>query len=120
MDILFYVAIAMILAGGALLFIINFCKAGQQQQLKMISEWLLLAVVQAEKELGGGTGEIKLRYVYDKFIQKFGKVAHLISFEQFSEMVDLALVKMRHMLSNNNQLAKYIGCECGSCEECDK
>lgn len=120
MDIMFYIAIAMILIGGAMLFIVNFCKAGQAQQMQMISEWLLLAVVQAEKELGGKTGEIKLRYVYDKFLQRFSKVAMFITFEQFSGMVDIALDKMRIMLSNNNQLAKYIGCECGNCEECDK
>ena len=43
-----------------------------------------------------------------------------ITFEQFSGMVDIALDKMKLMLSNNKQLAKYIGCECGNCEECDK
>ena len=108
MDIVLYIAIAMILIGGAMLFIVNFCKAGQAQQIQMISEWLLLAVVQAEKELGGGTGEIKLRYVYDKFIQKFDKMAKVISFEQFSSMVDVALDKMRDMLSSNTQLANYV------------
>ncbi len=108
MDIALYVAIAMILIGGAMLFIINFCKAGQVQQIQMISEWLLLAVVQAEKELGEKTGEIKLRYVYDKFLQRFGKVAMFITFEQFSGMVDIALDKMKAILSDNKQLTSYI------------
>lgn len=108
MDIMLYIAIAMILVGGAMLFIVNFCKAGQAQQIQMISEWLLLAVVQAEKELGGKTGEIKLRYVYDKFLQRFDKVAMLITFEQFSEMVDVALDRMRILLSSNVVLAHYV------------
>lgn len=108
MDIMLYIAIAMILVGGAMLFIVNFCKAGQAQQMQMISEWLLLAVVQAEKELGGKTGEIKLRYVYDKFLQRFGKVAMFITFEQFSGMVDIALDKMKILLSSNAVIAHYV------------
>ena len=108
MDIIFNVGLAMLLGGGVIMFVITFLRMGQQQQMKMISEWLLLAVVQAEKELGGGTGEIKLRYVYDKFIQKFGKMAMIISFEQFSSMVDVALDKMRNMLSSNTQLVNYV------------
>ena len=108
MDIIFNVGLFMLLGGGAIMFIITFLRMGQQQQMKMISEWLLLAVVQAEKELGGGTGEIKLRYVYDKFIQKFDKMAMIMSFEQFSDMVDVALDKMRDMLSSNTQLANYV------------
>ena len=108
MDTVLYIAIAMILIGGAILFIVNFCKAGQAQQMQMISEWLLLAVVQAEKELGGKTGEIKLRYVYDKFLQRFNKVANFITFEQFSEMVDVALERMRVLLSSNAVIAHYV------------
>lgn len=108
MDIIFNIGLIMLLGGGIIMFIITFLRMGQQQQIKMISEWLLLAVVQAEKELGGGTGEIKLRYVYDKFIQKFGKMAMIISFEQFSCMVDVALDKMREMLSSNTQLVNYV------------
>lgn len=108
MDTVLYIAIAMILIGGAILFIVNFCKAGQAQQMQMISEWLLLAVVQAEKELGGKTGEIKLRYVYDKFLQRFNKVANFITFEQFSKMVDVALERMRVLLSSNAVIAHYV------------
>ena len=108
MDIVLYIAVAMILVGGTMLFIVNFCKAGQAQQMQMISEWLLLAVVQAEKELGGKTGEIKLRYVYDKFLQRFDKVANFITFEQFSEMVDVALDRMKILLSSNAVIAHYV------------
>lgn len=108
MDIIFNIGLVLLLGGGFIMFVITFLRMGQQQQMKMISEWLLLAVVQAEKELGNGTGEIKLRYVYDKFIQKFGKMAMIISFEQFSSMVDVALDKMRDMLSSNTQLVNYV------------
>lgn len=41
------------------------------KQLNKVREWLLYAVTKAEKELGGGTGQIKLRYVYDMFVARF-------------------------------------------------
>lgn len=85
-----------------------FFKLGKDKQLKVIQEWLLLAVVQAEKCLGGGTGQIKLRYVYDMFIEKFKFMALVISFEQFSVMVDDALDIMRNMLNSNVNLKEYV------------
>ena len=78
------------------------------KQLEIVKEWLLLAVVEAEKKLGGGTGQIKLRYVYDMFIEKFKFLALMITFEQFSVMVDMALDKMRLMLSSNEKLKDYV------------
>lgn len=88
--------------------IYGFFKLGKEKQLKMIQEWLLLAVVEAEKRLGGGTGKIKLRYVYDIFIDKFKFMALVITFEQFSLMVDDALDIMRDMLSDNEKLKIYV------------
>ena len=51
--------------------IYQFIKLEKAKQLEILKEWLLLAVVEAEKKLGRGTGQIKLRYVYDMFIEKF-------------------------------------------------
>ena len=86
----------------------NFIKLGKDKQLDMVRQWLLLAVVEAEKLLGDGTGQIKLRYVYDLFIDKFKLLALILPFEKFSEMVDEALDIMRDMLANNQQLKEYI------------
>lgn len=88
--------------------IYQFIKLEKDKQLKIVKEWLLLAVVEAEKKLGGGTGQIKLRYVYDMFIEKFKFLALMITFEQFSVMVDMALDKMRLMLSSNEKLKDYV------------
>jgi len=65
------------------------------KQLNKVREWLLYAVTKAEKELGGGTGQIKLRYVYDMFVARFTWLARVISFEAFSMMVDEALERMK-------------------------
>ena len=88
--------------------IYQFIKLEKDKQLEIVKEWLLLAVVEAEKKLGGGTGQIKLRYVYDMFIEKFKFLALMITFEQFSIMVDMALDKMRLMLSSNEKLKDYV------------
>ena len=88
--------------------IYQFIKLEKDKQLEILKEWLLLAVVEAEKKLGGGTGQIKLRYVYDMFIEKFKFLALMITFEQFSIMVDTALDKMRLMLSSNKKLKDYV------------
>lgn len=76
--------------------------------LSKVQEWLLWAVMQAEKELGGGTGQLKLRYVYDLFISRFPSIAKLITFEAFSLMVDVALSKLNEMLQNNKKVQTYV------------
>lgn len=86
----------------------GFIKLGKEKQIKIISEWLLLAVIKAEKELGGGTGQVKLRFVYDLFLDKFKFAAMFISFAQFSGLVDMALITMKEMITNNNQVKEYI------------
>ena len=90
------------------IILFGFFKLGKDKQIKIISEWLILAVIQAEKELGGGTGQVKLRYVYDMFLSKFKIVAMFISFEFFSGLVDVALVVMKQMIINNKDVRDYI------------
>lgn len=77
-------------------------------ELQKANEWLLYAVTAAEKELGSGTGQIKLRYVYDKFLKQFPKLAKMISFSHFSSMVDNALEKFKNIIESNTDLQKYI------------
>lgn len=75
---------------------------------KRIKKWLLQAVVQAEKELGSGTGKVKLSTVYDMFIVRFPIVSKLISFNTFSSFVDDVLDTMRELLESNKSLKEYI------------
>lgn len=103
----------LLIAAGAVIavaatYLINFFKMPGNAQLEKVREWLLFAVTQAEKELGGGTGQIKLRYVYDMFVVKFPSLVKFISFETFSFMVDEALIKMRHLLQTNEKVEKYV------------
>ena len=88
--------------------VIKFIKAGKEQQIKKVKEWLVFAVTQAEKELGSNTGQLKLRMVYGQFIDKFRLLALLITFEEFSLVVDEALDSMKDMLANNQAVKKLV------------
>ena len=71
-------------------------------------EWLKYAVVMAEKELGSGTGQLKLRMVYDMFVEKFPAFASVLPFAIFSKWVDLALEWMRTQLEQNQNIKAMI------------
>lgn len=79
-----------------------------QKVINKIKEWLVYAVAAAEEELGLGTGELKLRYVYDMFIEKFPTVSNYVSFETLSEWVDEALLTLNGLLSTNSNIQEYI------------
>ena len=106
------VLIALIILLGlcaAGIMICCFLKLSKEKQIEMIKQWLLFIVIEAEKELGGGTGAVKLRFVYDKFIKRFKFASKFITFEQFSALVDESLEVMRLMIQNNKNVANYIG-----------
>lgn len=102
------IILALVIVAIICILIAWFLKLSKERQLKVITEWLLLAVIKAEKELGNGTGQVKLRFVYDLFIDKFRFASMFISFNQFSTLVDSALVIMKEMISNNDQVKNYI------------
>ena len=77
-------------------------------KINTVKEWLKIAVVEAEKNLGSGTGQLKLRQVYNLAITKFPWIGQIIKFETFSEWVDEALVWMRDELSKNDAIKNYI------------
>lgn len=81
------------------------------KQIADMKEWLKFAVVEAEKALGSGTGELKLRAVYDKAITIFPWVKFVFSFEQFKALVDEALEWMEKELAENPAIANYVGKE---------
>lgn len=77
------------------------------EQIANIKEWLLYAVIEAEKQLGGGTGQIKLRQVYDMAIQRF-KWLSIVPFATFSTWVDEALEEMKKMLATNEKVKQLV------------
>ena len=91
--------------------ILTFCDKPNDEKIAKFKEWLLFAVMEAEKELGGGTGQLKLRYVYDLALKQFPSLTMFISFEQFSSYVDEALDKFKEMLKSNKSVQAYVGTE---------
>lgn len=73
-----------------------------------VKEWLKYAVTMAEKELGTGTGQLKLREVYDWFIEMFPVFSKLLPFSIFSKLVDDALEWMRDQMNSNGMISAYV------------
>ena len=88
--------------------ILRFCHITHAAQQGNVKQWLLYAVTEAERELGAGTGRIKLRYVYDLFVVRFPKLSKWITFDQISEWVDDALKELNHLLENNQAVNEYV------------
>ena len=70
--------------------------------------WLVYAVSEAEKALGGGTGKLKLRYAYNIAIEYFPTLTKLLPFSVFSSLVDKALDTMRFMIDTNKAISDVI------------
>ena len=96
--------------GVSVYAVIRFAGLPTEKQKEKIREWLIWACIEAERELQSGTGQLKLRKVWDRFctIPVFASVAKFISFDLFSEYVKEALTKAKEMLVKNRNLATYV------------
>ena len=103
-GIVFGLALVASVAGN----IYSFSKLTPEQQKEKVREWLIWAVAQAEIDLGGGTGQLKLRKVYGMFIVAFPWMVKAISFAEFSDMVDVALEKFKEILENNAKVKELV------------
>lgn len=88
--------------------VVQFVRAPSDKQIENLKEWLKLAVTEAEAALGSGTGQLKLRDVYDMAVEKFPWVGEFITFETFSTWVDEALEWMNNQLENNENVKAYV------------
>lgn len=105
--VVFGLAVAVILAA---IVVYRFFGTPTDKQVAKIKEWLIWACIEAEKALQSGTGQLKLRQVYDMFcaVPAFSWVAKVISFDVFSEWVSDALITVKEMLVNNEALSTYV------------
>ena len=107
------IAALVILAIGVVLgyYAKLFLNKPNEQKLNDVKEWLVYAVGEAERILGAGTGQLKLRMVYDMFLVKFPEIAKIITFNMFSSLVDKALEEFKKILSTNKNVQHYIESE---------
>lgn len=111
-----WIAGVIIVIAAAIITLIKFDKKTRDEQIHQVKEWLLYAVMEAEKELGSGTGAMKLRFVYDMFVTKFPLLIALIPFSTFSNFVDEALDKFKELLATTPELQAYVANQ-GALEE---
>lgn len=104
-----YIILAIFIVGATVGFFVKFfLELPTKEQIRAVKEWLLGAVTDAERELGSGTGQLKLRQVYDLFVVRFPWLAKVIPFRTFSDWVDDALEVMRDLLAKNDAVAAYV------------
>lgn len=94
--------------GAAVFAVRKFLGLPTDQQIENLQEWLKWAVTEAEKELGSGTGQLKLRRVYDLALAKFPWIARLVPFEEFSMWVDEALIWLGKQLESNKAITNMV------------
>ena len=94
----------------AALAIYQFFLLPTDKQKEKVREWLVWACIEAEKALQSGTGQAKLRRVYNAFIavRAFSWLAKIISFDTFSAYVSDALAEAKKMIINSESLAVYV------------
>ena len=94
MDI--QVILGMVILGALIgVGIYSFVKLDKAQKIVNVKEWLKWAVVEAEKALGGGTGQLKLRWVYDLAIKD------IMANPRYSEMVSEVSDYINKIYSND-------------------
>ena len=103
------IIVALVIVAIALVCgVISFVKWPKEKKIANIKEWLKFAVIEAERELGSGTGQLKLRMVYDMAVKQFPFIIQLIPFDIFSGWVDEALDWMKCQLTENKAAQSYI------------
>ena len=87
------------------MFLGKFVKKSREEKIQVVKNWLLYAVAMAERELGSGTGRIKLGQVYEQFLLVFPQLQHVISFDMFTKLVDEVLVQFQELIEENVTIA---------------
>lgn len=99
---------ALAIVSCVVMLVIEFINRPNSEQLTAFTEWLKYGVTIAEKALGSGTGQLKLRMVWDLALTKFPWIERIMEFERFSQYVDEALIWLNKQLESNNNLSSYV------------
>lgn len=99
-------AIAILVAVIAI--VIKFINLPTKNKLNCVKLWLLQAIASAERMYGTKSGEAKLSFVYDLFVEKFPTLARWVTYEDFKKMVEDALVEFKQILEKSSGLQEYV------------
>lgn len=93
-------SIIFILAVLTAVIVLYFVAKGKYRNVA--KQILLSLVVAAEKQFGGGTGEIKFSYVAEKLHEKLPFVVQILFTEKdIANLIEEAVNKMKEFLANN-------------------
>lgn len=88
-----------------ILALLGLLRLGKQDTVKKI---ILSLVVQAEKALGSGTGDLKYAYVIDNLYDKLPAiVSMLFSKKEIDTMIEQAVAQLKKLLSEGVTLSGY-------------
>lgn len=107
MEYWYIILAAVVMAVVGIVLAVRFFKQPSSKQVAKVKEWLLMAVLEAEKQFGRGTGKLKLRSVYDLFVARFPWISKIVSFETFAQWVDEALDTVEQWLTED-AIAEYV------------
>ncbi len=92
------IAIAIATGAGLLLGIsLPYMKRNYREYIVNILVYLCAC---AENSLKEGTGALKLAKVYSEFTANYPALAQLVTFKEFSALVDQALARLKDMMGN--------------------
>ena len=94
--------------GFVSLWFYHFVTTPSDKQLEKVKQWLIYACIEAEILMKSKTGQLKIRYVYDKFNDRFKWISLVISFEQFTSLLEVALKEAKHLIETNQNIKEYI------------
>lgn len=104
-----YVVVGLVAILGVVIFAIyKFAGLPSSEKFEKVKKWLLAIVIEAERIYGSKTGKAKLSYVYGLFVKQFPFISMLLSFGDFSKLVDSALEEMKQLLIESETLQTYI------------
>ena len=100
MNTIIIFIIGIVIVGIGIYSLNRYFDSCTNKQKQIILHYLTYAVVAAEQLYGSKTGQLKLARVYNDFLVDLPMLAKYISYEDFTKLVDIALIKMNEMLKN--------------------
>lgn len=105
-DYWYLIVIGIAIVSVCSIKVYEFFKKPSKEQLRKVQEWLVWAVAKAEEVLGSGTGQLKMKYVYDLFVSKYPAIAIFVDYEDFKAMAEKALEEFEELIKDNPAIAQ--------------
>lgn len=104
------IVIILILILTIALSISDFIHKSKEEKIDILVNWAKKAVYEAEEYFGGGTGALKLAFVYNKAVEQFPWFAKLLTYEEFNEqIIKPSLEWLNEQIAKNPNIKQLLG-----------